>query len=194
MDRQSPRPATKIIATEPDHLTVSGLMKPSTPVWNAEKLQACIHPHDIQIIKRIRPRLTAGPDTPTWIYTKDGQYSVKSGYHQLTKDLSSHLSKVNRINAVTKSIWTLSAPPRIKHFWWKVIHNALPVADALIRRRIKIPAECILCGEDKETISHLFFHCRVAREIWELSPIALPPGQLSSNLSLLDIYYSNSSL
>ncbi|CAE5958042.1 unnamed protein product [Arabidopsis arenosa] len=52
----------------------------------------------------------------------------------------------------------------------------LPEAVANVaRRNIKISPECIFCGEAKETTLHLLFHCRLAREIWELSPIGMRP-------------------
>lgn len=78
-------------------------------------------------------------------------------------------------------------PPKIKHFWWQVLHNALSVADNISRRHIKISTECPFCGEATETTLHLLFHCRLAREIWELSPLSIPLGQYAANNNISDI-------
>lgn len=112
-----PRPARALSSHQSNTLTVSQLMQLSTPAWDDQKLQTLIHPEDVQLIKRIYPRLTKAPDAPMWIYTKDGQYSVKSGYHQLSKNSLTHANDANQINACWKQIWILNVPPKIKHFW-----------------------------------------------------------------------------
>ncbi|XP_020867748.1 uncharacterized protein LOC110224809 isoform X4 [Arabidopsis lyrata subsp. lyrata] len=89
--------------------------------WDDRKLHQLIHPEDIHLIKKIRPNLVQSPDTPTWIYTKDGHYSVKS--------------------------------------------------ETLAHRHLRVSQECLFCGEARESVSHIFFQCRVAKEIWELSPV-----------------------
>ncbi|KAG7599644.1 hypothetical protein ISN44_As06g038180 [Arabidopsis suecica] len=164
----------------------SGLMVPNTNLWDEAKLQAYIHPEDIKIIKKIRPQVVKSPDMPTWIHTRDGQYTVKSGYHQLTKPPSADISDSLRVNNLCKSIWSLNIPPKVKHLWWKIIHNALPIAEALGRRRLRISPECLFCGEACESIYHLFFQCRVANEIWELSPVDKTSGQFLAQNTLLD--------
>ena len=69
-------------------------------------------------------------------------------------------------------LWKLSIPPKIKIFWWKVLHNGIPVADNLAKRGIKIARKCQIYGEDVETLSHMLFCCRVAKDIWSLSEIS----------------------
>ncbi|XP_020889488.1 uncharacterized protein LOC110230528 isoform X2 [Arabidopsis lyrata subsp. lyrata] len=114
---------------------MQGLMKPCTTSWDEEKLQEKICPEDAQLIRRIRLRLLKGPDVPTWIFTKDGQYTVKSGYHQL--------SKPHPDCSITST----------------------QLQDNIAHRRIKISSDCLFCGDAAETIPHLFFQCRVAKEI-----------------------------
>lgn len=70
-----------------------------------------------------------------------------------------------------------------------ILHNAIPVAANVAYRNIKIPMECIFCGEANETIMHLLFQCRFAREIWELSPLAIPPGQFDGASSVFDVIH-----
>lgn len=47
--------------------------------------------------------------------------------------------------------------------------------------------ECLFCGDAKETILHLLFHCRFAKEIWELSPLQIASGQFEGKDSVYDI-------
>lgn len=154
--------------------------------WDERKIQNIIHPEDAKLIKRIHPRIMASPDSPIWIHTRHGQYTVKSGYHQLTKSTNTMSDDIIRFNKLCSSLWTLNIPPKIKHFWWRVLHNALPVADTLIRRRLRIASECLFCGEATESIHHLLFQCRVAKEIWELSLEAIDQGQFQDHHSLVD--------
>lgn len=182
-----PRPARSLLPPATDLLTVSDLMKPNSSMWDDIKLQERVHPEDIPLIKKIRLRLIKTHDTPTWIFKKDGQYKVRSGYHQLTKPGTEHTPANSSINTLWKQLWKLNIPPKIKHFWWRVLHNALPVADNLARRKLKILLDCIFCGDAKESILHLLFQCRFAKEVWELSPLRIQPGQLEGKTSLSDI-------
>lgn len=52
---------------------------------------------------------------------------------------------------------------------WKILREQLPTRDNLKKRNI-IPlttsSECVVCGEVKESIPHLFFVCSFARYVW----------------------------
>ncbi|CAL9222712.1 unnamed protein product, partial [Arabidopsis halleri] len=58
-----------------------------------------------------------------------------------------------------KKLWALHIPPKLKTFWWRVLHNAIPVTDNIARREVKISSECLFCGDAKETTEHLPFKC-----------------------------------
>ncbi|XP_010507174.1 PREDICTED: uncharacterized protein LOC104783756 [Camelina sativa] len=175
-----PHPARRANPSQlnPNSLKVVDLLTPSTNQWNEEKLRELVHSEDISLIRRIRPRLAKVPDIPIWTFTNNGHYSVKSGYHQLTKVEDETVPSANKL---WKSLWSLQVPPKIKHFWWRALHNALPVAETLVLRNINIPRECHFCGEAQETIIHLLFHCRTSREVWELSHVPITAGQLDSH-------------
>lgn len=50
-------------------------------------------------------------------------------------------------NQVIRKLWSLNIPPKLKIFWWKVLHNGLPVATNLVRSGCRINMDCQLCGE-----------------------------------------------
>lgn len=60
-------------------------------------------------------------------------------------------------------------PPKFLLFVWKVIHQILAVKDTLLRRNIMVDPLCPLCGQDVETIEHLFLRCRCAMRVWRAS-------------------------
>ncbi|KAG2274916.1 hypothetical protein Bca52824_057471 [Brassica carinata] len=72
-------------------------------------------------------------DTPIWIFTKTGEYTVRSGYH-LCNQLWNHLSlEQEGSKSLTEDakkscsgIWKLNLPPKIKTFWWRILHDGLP--------------------------------------------------------------------
>ena len=52
-----------------------------------------------------------------------------STYHQLQ-------------NSLISKLWKLKIPPKLKIFWWKILHNGLPVADNLNKRGIRNYSYC----------------------------------------------------
>ena len=65
------------------------------------------------------------------------------------------------VQAVWKNI-----PPRVQFFLWLLSNNRVLIRDNLAKRREVTDPTCLLCDE-KESISHLFFHCCVAKNVWE---------------------------
>ena len=76
-----------------------------------------------------------------------------------------------------KHVWKLDTQSKIKHFLWRVLNNALPVADLLIRRGMEVEPSCKVCG-GLETIVHVFLHCPFAQRVWDLAPIYLESPQV----------------
>ncbi|KAL0688483.1 hypothetical protein Bca4012_088160 [Brassica carinata] len=86
-----------------------------------------------------------------------------------------------KVRKYCSSIWSLNIPPNIKTFWWRMAHGGIAVLDNLRRRGVKIDNTCPVCEEQMETLNHAFFQCRVAREVWELSPTSFTVLDQSSN-------------
>ncbi|KAB2601993.1 hypothetical protein D8674_002998 [Pyrus ussuriensis x Pyrus communis] len=79
-------------------------------------------------------------DRLIWDMSKNGSYSVKSGYRWL-QERSMARRDLRRPSvrgvpkAFWKGIWKLEVPPKLRHFLWLTVHNCLPTRDALFRRR-----------------------------------------------------------
>ncbi|XP_048498238.1 uncharacterized protein LOC125496736 [Beta vulgaris subsp. vulgaris] len=101
-----------------------------------------------------------------WSQTKNRRYSVKSGYWFLNGD-----RQVQPSNTVFwNQFWKADIFPKWKHFLWKILNNALPTADNLLKRRIPgIKQMCCLCNSHNETPVHLFRDCVMTQRIWSTS-------------------------
>jgi hypothetical protein len=65
-----------------------------------------------------------------------------------------------------KKNWKLEVPPKVRVFWWRVLHEFLPTKQILFRRHIEPMAFCEVCGEPEESIRHVLLDCTVARQFW----------------------------
>ena len=66
-----------------------------------------------------------------------------------------------------KLIWRLEVPPKVRVFWWRVMHEFLPARQILHGRHIERLAACEVCGADQETIRHVLLECTMAKLFWE---------------------------
>jgi ribonuclease HI len=115
--------------------------------------------------------------------TKDGIYSVKSGYQaviewqesQNSKPTRSHIGEINR----WKKLWKLNVPPKQIHFLWRILNNALPAKENLANRGIRCNPLCSLCNSKIETIDHIFLACDWTRQAWFSSPLTINLAHLT---------------
>ena len=49
---------------------------------------------------------------------------------------------------------------------WRIGSNVLPTKNNLAIRIGTSDPNCVFCGREPKTATHLFFHCQVARVIW----------------------------
>ncbi|KAL4384556.1 hypothetical protein GQ457_15G009290 [Hibiscus cannabinus] len=133
-----------------------------TREWDMEKIQNWF-PKEIG--DKIQAIPIGGPDSKDkliWPFCKNGEYTVKSGYHFLVDHLPNVDSPTTSVSSqndpfLWKSIWTMNVPPKIKHFIWRACRNAI-ASKCNIKHRLKIGNdECPRCGEDSESLEHILF-------------------------------------
>lgn len=117
-------------------------------------------------------------DRLIWKHTPHGQFSVKSGY-QIAKEKRLQLTGEEGSSATTENertlwgkIWGLNIKKKVQHFLWRACNNCLPTGVSLQKRGIRTDGMCKHCGEELETIEHLFFHCPKAQLIWKIAPVS----------------------
>ena len=86
-------------------------------------------------------------------------YSIAKGYRLLLGDLEK--VRWDRI------VWGRFNIPKNSFVYWLAILNRLKTKDR-IKAFVDMPnTDCLLCGEVEESVSHLFFDCRVSRTCLE---------------------------
>lgn len=158
-------------------LTVGQLFHQHTGVWNDSLLRYLFHYSEINIIKAIKPRI-GFPDSYCWTGTRNGIYSVKTGYELMFnlvhKEKIADAAALPSRNPVFQDCWKVKTEPKIRVFLWKALKGALPVFDRLQSRGLRLFDGCMFCGEMKETINHILFLCPFTRLVWALSNIPSP--------------------
>ncbi|KAL0695854.1 hypothetical protein Bca4012_063034 [Brassica carinata] len=81
------------------------------------------------------------------------------------------------LDALYQMVWSLDTSPKIKHFMWHCLNNALPVAENMVRRHIGKDNRCYRCDSTAESVNHLLFQCTYARLIWAEANIHIPPSE-----------------
>ncbi|XP_062119188.1 uncharacterized protein LOC133832929 [Humulus lupulus] len=105
-------------------------------------------------------------DEITWPISKDGKYSVKSGY-RVAKAINKAQEGGSRGDYKEKwwkALWKLEVPPKVKIFWWKVCHKWIPAKVCLKRRGMDLNTTCSLCKIDEERVGHALWWCKLTKE------------------------------
>ena len=67
-----------------------------------------------------------------------------------------------------KSIWKQKIPSRVAFFVWTTALGKCLTIDNLRKRKVCILDWCYLCKCNSETVDHLFLHCPIALELWDM--------------------------
>lgn len=153
-------------------LTVEDLILPETGEWNRDLIQSIL-PFEEERILRLKPSMRGAPDSLRWLGSKNGEYSVKTGYHVAMAELTEEILAEEATPEFDwrKTVWNLKLAPKVKMFTWKCLKGIIPVGERLLVRHINVDPRCKRCGSS-ESINHLLFHCSFARDVWNLSPLA----------------------
>ena len=95
--------------------------------------------------------------SPIWKASSNGLFSTKSGW-----DL---VRKKNPFSKLYNSRWGKRIPNTIAIFWWKVLHNWLPVDKILKKKGITIASKCQCCFHE-ETIMHVLLFNTEVHKVW----------------------------
>ncbi|KAG2330884.1 hypothetical protein Bca52824_002064 [Brassica carinata] len=172
----------------PQNLRVSDLLINDGREWNTHLLARLFPEAELREMVKIRTCGKGSRDVYIWDYNKTGHYSVKSGYWVITNILNPEKTREEdqpSLDRLYQLAWKTHTSPKIHHFLWRCINNAVPVASNLARRRISKDTGCFRCGNDTETINHVLFQCPFARLVWAHSSIPAPPGVASRHSTLV---------
>lgn len=126
------------IAVRPD-LSVADALCVSPPVIPFHRV---LLPIEVASWESLRTRIGAfnlseGPDVVTWPLAASGQFSVKSLYAKLTKGPTL---------AISRGIWQVRIPLKIKVFLWQIFRNKLPTSVNIAKRHGPSSGLCVVCA------------------------------------------------
>lgn len=101
--------------------------------------------------------------------TMQGKMNIKKLYNLLKP----HPAKVPWRRVICNN----KASPKSLFILWLAVQNRLATKDRLQKWHISCDPLCALCGEEDETLPHLFFDCKISSEVWKqvLRTLQIPP-------------------
>ena len=115
------RPAIPIAAAMHPNMRVSDLIDHVSKEWDVGLLENYVTLEDIPLIRSLAISSTHRRDTFCWNYTRNGQYTVKSGYWVAQNVLKPAAEKEVLEPSITKLqafAWHIKAPKKICHLIW----------------------------------------------------------------------------
>jgi hypothetical protein len=162
---------------ETSHQWVKELIIPEIRCWNRQLVSELLVHFEAEQISQIPITNLSRPDEYCWPKTRDGSYTVSSGYQAIMdwKDeanLSANGSNQN-ISPIWKKLWNLKIPPKYTNPMWRILHNALPVQKNLSNKGINCYPMCRRCNNNIEDLHHVFSGCSWSQQVWFASPLNL---------------------
>ena len=138
--------------------------------WNLTPLRQIISDEMAAEILKIKIPTNGVHDKLIWLGSENGEYSVSKAYakaHQENMRLfDKPSSSCHLATNVWKALWKLKIMPRVQHFIWRVLNDAVATKVNLFKRRKTTLAICPICELQEETGEHLFFQCPWTRCVW----------------------------
>jgi hypothetical protein len=97
-------------------------------------------------------------DSVIWQYPTSGRYSVQTLY--------AIINDRGIWQIFTPVVWKLSVSSRLHIFLWLLANNKVLTRDNLSKRKNVDDKSCLFCTEN-ESITHLFYECCVATNMWK---------------------------
>ena len=132
--------------------------------WDSVRLNQVLPPNLVPVVQGIPIPSADVPDSFCWGLTGNGTFSTKSA----TWKAHEHLSLSSHVWPY-KWLWKLNVMPKIRVFLWQLCHNSLPSRATLLRRGIQLDPSCLACLTDIEDTDHIFLHCPLAKQTWDLA-------------------------
>ena len=146
--------------------------------WDVGLLENYVDPADIPYIRCQAISTTHRRDTFCWNFTKNGQYTVRSGYwvarNLLEADEEKEVLEPSIAN-LQAFAWKIKAPQKICHLIWQLLTGYVAVTRNMVRRNMRCDNYYLRCGELEESVTHAIFECPPALQAWSLS--ATPTSQ-----------------
>ena len=104
-----------------------------------------------------------------------GKLNRKTYYKEISNDklilpITMSLRMQFDIDESNSEVWLMSrkcvSEVKLIQLQWKILHNIYPSGTLLYKMKIRDNENCLICGE-KDTPSHCFVFCKIAKELWK---------------------------
>ncbi|OMP07814.1 hypothetical protein COLO4_07023 [Corchorus olitorius] len=147
--------------------------------WKENVVRALFNQNEVRAIKKIPIGSEQVPDRITWHFTRDGNYSVKSGYKLLASETIQEEDNAQSSNGMQycrtwRKIWKLNVATKLQNFLWRACRNIIPTKENLVKRHCSYDPVCVRCNEDVESLEHILFSARLLKRHGEPLTLAIP--------------------
>lgn len=156
--------------------------------WNINLVQN-LFPHYIaQEILAIPISTDLRQDSRYWIHDPKGKYSVRDDYKlDIGFFDSPRFCFELQVSKTWKLLWSLTLPPKVRIFWWRVLHNIIPTEANLKSHHVPIQESCKLCHFHADTTCHVLFWCDESKKRWK-GTIFKPILKQDRNMDIMDVF------
>uniref|UniRef100_A0A803Q3X2 Reverse transcriptase n=1 Tax=Cannabis sativa TaxID=3483 RepID=A0A803Q3X2_CANSA len=163
-----PRPVTFKIYDKPllpANMVVAD-MKLGDGRWDESFINAVFNHEDAKLILSVPSMGWELEDKIMWHYSKNGEYTVKSGYKMASSLVDEQYQSNDKVLVDwLKALWRFKIPPKIKHFVWKLAYNWIPTNVTLAKRGVAVNKKCERCTSHvEETAIHALWECKRSKE------------------------------
>jgi len=101
-------------------------------VWDEEIVRNSFTVLEAEEVLKIKPSTSILNDVMAWAFEKNGTYSVRSAYRMLKNEQAAKAmaatgeARASREDQAWSLVCKLNVPPKVRVFWWRVLHNFLP--------------------------------------------------------------------
>ncbi|KAL5560150.1 hypothetical protein UlMin_036361 [Ulmus minor] len=168
-DRWLPEPSNFKVTTPPmlPGIFKVAILRLNNGDWNKALIEYLFNADDAKAILSLPIGSLDHDDVLFWHHTKDGDYTVKSGYKVALESRGCiEPSKSGPMQQWWKIMWGLKLPPKVKTFCWKLCKGWLPTSLALSWQGMKIDKLCFRCKSHTKSIFHALWKCSLVKDIW----------------------------
>ena len=120
----------------------------------------------VSVIMNIPLSIVPSADKLIWNDSELGFFTVKSAYFQARIYLGKESYDFSERKLLWKILWKAQVLPKIKMFTWRLIQNIIPCTKNLRERGVQMDDVCCVCRQERESLHHLFFECKLSQEVW----------------------------
>ena len=132
---------------------VAEIMDKNTGKWRLEGIDEWLLEEDYKAIQEILICQQGEKDRLIWPFTKNGEYTVRSGYHKAKEGQKEGKNRPSSSHLVDEKVWKIvwkgNLPSKIQNFLWRICSKAVLVGELLWKKRVLKSLVCVLYVEKR---------------------------------------------